>query len=24
MTVRLKDLSGATLFTQELEPQRPG
>jgi alkaline phosphatase D len=24
MTVRLKDLSGATLFTQVLEPQRPG
>ena len=24
MTVRLKDLSGATLFIQELEPQRPG
>ena len=22
MTVRLKDLAGATLFTQELEPQR--
>jgi alkaline phosphatase D len=24
MTVRLKDLEGATLFTQELEPARPG
>jgi alkaline phosphatase D len=24
MTVSLKDLSGATLFTQELEPQRQG
>ncbi len=24
MTVRLKDLTGATLFTQELQPQRPG
>ena len=24
MTVRLKDLTGATLFTQELEPQRQG